>query len=55
MQEKRNPKAWARFTVGRPTHQEVKKTEAQLQSERERRKRIADIEERKLLKQWGLL
>lgn len=55
MQENRNPKPWARFTVGRPTHQEVKKTSAQLKAERDRRKRLADIEERELLKKWGLL
>lgn len=45
MENKRNPNPWNNFTVGRPTHREVQKTEVQLKAERERKRRIADIDE----------
>lgn len=54
MGNKRNPNPWNNFTVGCPTHREVHKTEAQLKAERERKRRIADIDEKEFLKSLGV-
>lgn len=54
MTNKRNPNPWNNFTVGRQTHREVQKTEAQLKAERERKRRIADIDEKEFLKSLGV-
>jgi hypothetical protein len=47
-------KRWCKgFAVGKATHKEVKKSESQLKFERDKKKRIADIEERIMLKDFG--
>ena len=50
-----NKNPWAKgFAVGKATHSEVKKTKQELEAQREKKRKLADIDEKKFLESLGV-
>lgn len=50
-----NKNPWAKgFAVGKAMHSEVKKTRQELEAQREKKRKLADIDEKKFLESLGV-